>query len=121
MKPTKAHEYLEKKNLKLLNWIMNESHSLSDEEAKMPIHFYGEYFYFFAKNADLRHGFEVAFIDDDRKKYVDESNFKDKYSVDLMVFISEWTTKIWTKIDGFIGFDNVKIVFDDEVKQYFKE
>lgn len=121
MNPTKTHEYLEKKNLKLLNWIMNDSHRLSDEEAKMPIHFYGEYFYFFAKSADLSRGFEVSFIDNERQSYVNESNFKDKYSIDLMEFISEWTTKIWTKIDGFIGFDNVKISFDSDVKDYFKE
>ena len=85
---------------------------LTDEERKEPFRWYGENFIFFAKCADLSKGVEI--YRDVNISYPDyrAKTFECALIRDCMMFGIWWRDNVHRYLNGFSGFDTVRVEID---------
>ena len=88
---------------------------LTDEERKMPFRWYGENFVFFSRTADLSAGLEI--YRDENKIYPDVyyKTWENAFLHDLILFGMWWKTNVHEHLNGFNGWDCVKIEIDENI------
>ena len=89
---------------------------LTDEERKEPFRWFGENFVFFAKNADLYSGIEI--YRNKNYSYPDGPSprtWENSLIRDCMMFGIWWRENVHKFLNGFSGFDTVKIEIDPEL------
>ena len=88
---------------------------LTDEERKEPFRYYAMNFVFFSKTADLSAGLEI--YRNDWKNYPDiyYRTWKNAFVHDMIQFGIWWSNNIFKFLNGFNGWDNVKIEIDPDL------
>lgn len=95
-------------------WDVFAKEYLTNDERKMPIRYYGEYFNFFCKSADLLDDPVEITCSHPDYKFVD---YTQAFMRDMMNFNFEWFSYVHKRLNGWSGIDCIKFEFDPIVKQ----
>lgn len=109
---TDVNEFMTGKNFFQLDVFAKEY--LTAEERKMPIIYYGEYFNFFCKSADLLDGPVEITCSHPNYKFV---NYLQEFMRDMMNFNYEWFSYVHKRLNGWPGISCVEFELDEIVKQ----
>ncbi len=82
----------------------------NSEERKSPFIFY-ENFFKFSTNTDLSDIIKVEPIDKQNDLNYNDPNTMQKYSLDLSLFMFEFYTTNYNKLNGFSGLDTINFNF----------
>ena len=88
---------------------------LTDEERKQPFRYFAENFIFFSKTADLSAGLEI--YRNPCKAYPDlyYKTWENAFAHDLIQFGIWWSNNVHKHLNGFNGWDTVKIEVDPSI------
>ena len=85
---------------------------LTDEERKEPFRWFGDNFVFFAKNADLYSGLEIYRNVNYSYPEIHAKTWESALLRDCMMFGMWWRENIHKHLNGFCGFDCIKVELD---------
>ena len=85
---------------------------LTDEERKQPFRWFGDNFVFFAKNADLYSGLEIYRNVNYSYPEIHTKTWESALLRDCMMFGMWWRENVHSHLNGFCGFDCIKVELD---------